>query len=131
MAQAAAGTASQEQLAITRANYAQGRQNWAQATAGLNALAGEYNPNAIAGQATTATQGAFQDATKIQEMQNQKFADIAGGLTALATGPIGGAIGGGIKSLFSSAPQVGTPSYNVPGSSSFQPFDLSQGFQPE
>jgi len=98
LAQGAASQASQEQLAITRANYAQGRQNWAQATAGLNALAGEYNPNAVASQATTATQGAFQDATKVQEMQNQKLAGI-GGLVASAIPFVGGGISAGLQNL--------------------------------
>ena len=107
LAQGAASQASQEQLAITRANYAQGRQNWAQATAGLNALAGEYNPNAIAGQATTATQGAFQDATKIQEMQNQAVAGI-GGLVASAIPFAGKGIAGGLSNLASGGAEAGS-----------------------
>lgn len=86
LASSAASELSQEELGITRANYAQGRSNWSQATAGLNALAGEYNPNAIAGEATGANQSAFSEATKIQEMQNQKEQAIAGGITSLAMG---------------------------------------------
>lgn len=100
LATAAANQQSQEQLAVTQANYATGRQNWQQATAGLNALVGEYNPNAIAGQATGATQGAFQDQTKVQDMKNQEVASIVGGITGLATGGLSG-IASGIKGLFS------------------------------
>jgi hypothetical protein len=93
LATAAANQQSQEQLAVTQANYATGRQNWQQATAGLNALVGEYNPNAIAGQATGATQGAFQDQTKVQDMKNQEVASIVGGITGLATGGLMGGLG--------------------------------------
>ncbi len=107
LASSAAQEASQEELAVTRANYAQGRQNWSQATAGLDALAGQYNPNAIAGEATGANTSAFGEATKIQEMQNQKEMAIAGGITSLAMGAAtfgagamgGGGFGGGLKAL--------------------------------
>jgi len=98
LATSAASELSQEQLGITRANYAQGRQNWQQATAGLNALAGEYNPNALASEASGANKSAFGEATQIQEMQNQMEAGIAGGITSLAGAAVG-ALGGGIGNL--------------------------------
>jgi hypothetical protein len=98
LASSAASELSQEELGITRANYAQGRQNWSQATAGLDALSGQYNPNAIAGEATGANASAFGEATKVQEMQNQKEQAIAGGIASLAMGAAtfgAGAMGGG------------------------------------
>lgn len=94
LASAASNELSQEQLGITRANYAQGRQNWSQATAGLNALAGEYDPNAIAGESNSANSSAFGEATKVQEMQNEKEQAIAGGITSLAMGAASFGAGG-------------------------------------
>ena len=84
LATSAANQTSQEQLGITQANYNQGRQNWQNATAGLNALAQEYNPNAIAGEATNANQGAFGEASNIQQQENQEQSAIAGGIAGLA-----------------------------------------------
>jgi hypothetical protein len=98
LAASAANQMSSEQLGITNANYTQGRQNWSQATAGLNALAGEYNPGQIAGEANTANQSAFGEANQIQTMQNQKESAIAGGITSLAMDAAtfgAGAMGGG------------------------------------
>ena len=98
LAASAANELSGEQLNITRANYAQGRQNWSQATAGLDALAQQYNPNAIAGEATTANQNAFGEATKIQDMKNQEQAAIAGGIASIGMDAAtfgAGALGGG------------------------------------
>lgn len=86
---------SNEQLGITRANYAQGRQNWQQATtAGLNTLANEYNPNAIAGEATSANNSAFGQASQIQQMKNQKESAIAGGIASLAGSALTFGMGG-------------------------------------
>lgn len=107
IATAAANQQSGEQLAATEANYAQGRQNFGNATSGLNALSQEYNPNAIAGQATTAQNAAFGQETKIQDMKNQEVADIAGGIVGLGmdaatfgAGAMGGAgFQGGLKAL--------------------------------
>jgi hypothetical protein len=102
MASSAANQMSSEQLGITRANYGQGRENWREATAGLNALGQEYNPNAVAGEATSAGGQAFGEATKVQEMKNQKEMAIAGGITSLAAGvATGGAsfLAGGLGNL--------------------------------
>jgi hypothetical protein len=85
LASAAANQLSSEQLGITQANYATGRQNWQQATSGLNALAQEYNPTGIAGSANTATNNAFGSATQVQNEKNQEEADIAGGIVSLGT----------------------------------------------
>jgi hypothetical protein len=86
LASAGAAQASNEDLAITRANYDLGRQKWSAATAGLNALVGETNPGQFGSLATEANKTAFGEASQIQNMKNQKEADIAGGITALAGG---------------------------------------------
>ncbi len=102
VAAAAANQQSSEQLGATEANYAQGRQNWQQATAGLNALGQEYNPNAIAGEGNQANQSAFGQATKIQDMKNQEQASIAGGIAGLAMAPFTGGtslFGAGVGAL--------------------------------
>ena len=113
VATAGAQELSQEQLGITEAGYAQGRQNWAQATGGLEALARQYDPTAYAGQATSATGQAFGMADKIQQMKNQEQAGIAGGIASLAMAPFtggmslgglfkgGGTLGGGGANLSS------------------------------
>lgn len=86
IATAAAAQQSSENLAATEANYAQGRQNWQQATAGLQELGQQYNPSAIASEASGANQSAFGQADKIQQENNQLAKDIAGGITGLAGG---------------------------------------------
>ena len=95
LATAGANELSNAQIGITEANYNQGRTNYNNATSGLNALAQEYNPNAIAGETTSANQGAFGEETKIQDMKNQEVASIAGGITSLA----GGFLSGGLSNL--------------------------------
>ena len=84
LASAAANASSQAKLGIVKANYDTGRSQWQSATAGLNALANAYNPNAIAGEAGGTLNSAFGDATQIQNMKNQEQAEIAGGITSLA-----------------------------------------------
>jgi hypothetical protein len=86
LASAAAAQSSNEDLAITKANYDLGRQNWLQATAGLNALVGETNPGQLGSLSLDANKNAFGEATQIQDMKNQEEASIAGGVTALAGG---------------------------------------------
>jgi hypothetical protein len=98
LASSAASEMSQEELGITRANYAQGRQNWQQATSGLHALAGQYDPTAFSGQAQSGFSSAFSMADEIAKQQSQKEAAIAGGISSLAMGGASfgaGALGGG------------------------------------
>jgi hypothetical protein len=83
LASSAANQLSQEQLGATEANYTQGRQNWQTATAGLNALAGEYNPGQFSGQAQSGFNSSFSMANQIQQQTNQEQADIAGGVVSL------------------------------------------------
>jgi hypothetical protein len=90
LASSAANQLSSEQLAITNQNYNLGRSNWQNATSGLNALAGEYNPNAIAGQASGANQSAAGQAKEINQENNQWQGELAGvitgGISALSGG---------------------------------------------
>lgn len=94
LASAAANELSQANIGITEANYGQGRQNWREATAGLNALAQEYNPNPAASGAQSGFGSAFGMYDKIQQEKNQKEAAIAGGITSLATGALTFGMGG-------------------------------------
>lgn len=82
---AAAGQLSQQELGITEADYATGRSNFNNAVSGEEALAGIYNPNQTAGLANQANNNAFGEATEINQEQSQMEADIAGGITSLAT----------------------------------------------
>src|SRR5258707_15868134 len=94
LASSAADQMSKEQLGITEANYATGRQNWKEATAGLNALANQYDPTGFSGQAQKGFDSALGMADKINQQNNHMTADIIGGITAL-----GGAAAGGIGNL--------------------------------
>jgi hypothetical protein len=105
-ANAAANQASQESLAITNANYAQGRANWQQAGGGLQQLQADYAPGQLA-QETSGAQGqAFNQADKVQEEKNQKEMAIAGGITSLASGLMGG-ISGGLGNLDTAGTSTG------------------------
>ncbi len=110
LAASAANQLSQQGLQITEANYAQGRNNWTQATNGLQTLAQQYNPNAIASNASNTLGSAFGEYNTIQQQKNQEQAEIAGGITSLAmdaatfgAGALAGGggfnLGGGLKSL--------------------------------
>ena len=112
LASASASQLSQEELGITQANYATGRQNFENAVSGEESLAGIYNPNGIASSATQANQNAFREATQINQEQNQEQADIFGGISSLATSalsflPKGGGGGGG------GAANAGSAGYDV------------------
>ena len=110
-ASAASGELASEQLGITEADYATGRQNFESAVAGEEGVAGQYNPVPTAGQATGADTAAFNEATQINQEQNQVEADIAGGVTSLAGGAIKGftgGFGGGGAPYGGSNGQIGT-----------------------
>lgn len=94
LASSAANAMSQAQLGITEANYGQGRKNWQEATAGLNTLAQDYNPNASASGAQSGFDSSFKMYDTIQQQKNQKEAAIAGGITSLATDALTFGMGG-------------------------------------
>jgi len=83
LATSAANESSKLSAGITEANYSQGRKNWQEATSGLNALAGEYNPTAFSGQAQSGFNSAFGMANTIAQQQSQEQASIAGGIASL------------------------------------------------
>lgn len=97
LASAAANQQSSEQMAITNANYGQGRQNWQEATAGLNALGQEYNPNALAGETTSTASAAYGEAQQDAMQGYQQFDDIASGIGDVLKG--GGALASGVAAL--------------------------------
>lgn len=76
---ASAGEAnkSNQLNALNEANYAQGRANAAQTAAGLNELAGRYNPAGYASEAVGAAGQSFQQADKIR---SESGAAMLGGL---------------------------------------------------
>lgn len=86
LASAAESDLSQEQLGITQANYAQGRANWQNALSGELSVSGQQNPLGYAGATTNANQAAFGEATTIQQMNNQKWSDILGGIASVGMG---------------------------------------------
>lgn len=106
LASAGANQMSQEQLGITNANYNQGRANFGNATAGLDALAQAYNPTGIANSANQSNSSAFGEADKINQENNQWESDVAG----LATGGIKAGLGflsGGLSNLDTTGSSTG------------------------
>ena len=96
VASAAQNTLSNEELGITEANYATGRQNWQNALAGEESVAAGEAPLGYATATTNSNKSAFGEATQINQESNQVFSDILGGITSIgaaATGLIG--LGGG------------------------------------
>lgn len=84
---ASAGQLANQQLGIQNANYAQGNANWQQANAGLAALNGQLSSQTtqLGSNANSAQGQAFTEADQIQQEKNQEQADIAGGITSLAS----------------------------------------------
>lgn len=91
-ASAAEGQLSNEELGITEANYATGRANFNSAVGAEEGVAGQFGSGASStmGGANEANKTAFGEATQIAQEQAQMEQDIAGGITSLATGAIGG-----------------------------------------
>jgi hypothetical protein len=86
LATSAADTMSNADLGITEANYSQGRSNFNNATAGLENVASQYNPNATAAAANTSSATAFGDAQANQAASNAWVGDLTG-----LVGGLGGA----------------------------------------
>jgi hypothetical protein len=82
---AAESNLSNEQLGITQANYAQGRQNWQTALAGEAGVASQTNPLGYAGQSTSSNQTAFNEANTINQQSNAEFGNILGAITGIAS----------------------------------------------
>jgi len=107
LASAAANEQSNADLAITNANYATGRQNWQQATAGLEALGQQYNPSSFGNLSNAGTEAAFKDQSQITQEQQAASASILGGITSLAGG-IPGIAGGLSRGISAIAPKADT-----------------------
>jgi hypothetical protein len=91
-ASAAEGQLSNEELGITEANYATGRSNFNNAVSAEEGVSGQFGSGAAStmGGATSANTTAFGEATQIAQEQAQEEADIAGGITSLASGGVSG-----------------------------------------
>jgi hypothetical protein len=88
----AAQNTSNTENQITEADYAQGRQNFQGAVGGLENVAQQYNPNATAGEATTAGGQAFSESSNINQQDNAWMGDLTGlvgGLGGAALGAYG------------------------------------------
>jgi hypothetical protein len=100
LASSAAGQLSGEELGITQADYAQGNQNFQQATGGLAALNNSYQTNSAGESGTSANKSAFGEADEIAQQEAQEDQAIAGGITSVAMGAATfGAAGGGMAGL--------------------------------
>jgi hypothetical protein len=98
LASSAAGQLSGEQLGITQADYAQGNQNYQQATGGLAALNNSYQTGSAGESGTSANKSAFGEADEIAQQQAQEDQAIAGGITSVGMDALtfgAGAAGGG------------------------------------
>lgn len=91
-ASAAEGQLSNEELGITEADYATGRSNFDKAVGAEEGVSGQFGSGASSTMsgANEANKTAFGESTQINQEQSQEEADIAGGITSLATGAIGG-----------------------------------------
>lgn len=87
----AAKTLSDEELGITQADYNQGRIEKQKNIAGLQALAGAYDPNNASGQSLQAGEQAFSQAKSNREASQAGWKALAGLGTSLATSFIPGA----------------------------------------
>lgn len=101
LASAAAGQTSNEELGITEANYAQGRQNYNNAVGEEESLAQIENPQSFGSLTQTAQGQSFNQADTIAQQQAQEEQAIAGGITSLAgvalTGGASALAGGGLS----------------------------------
>lgn len=108
IATSAAGQEASQQLGITQAGYATGRQNFLDASSALSGTAQMYNPLGYSGQASSANQNAFEDFNTINQ-ENQAaspwgaIGGILGGVAGSFLGPIGTALGSKVSSALGKA----------------------------
>lgn len=87
----AAEALSSNENQITEANYATGRANFEGAVGQLSGVANDYNPNALAGEATGANSSAANQEQQLTTEENawvQPVAGLIGGLGGAAIGKI-------------------------------------------
>ena len=94
----AAENLSNTENQITEANYAQGRQNFQSAEAGLFGAQSGYAPNATGALANQTNQTAFGEEQQIAQQQNAWVGDVAGLVGGLGGAAIGNLNVGPFKS---------------------------------
>ena len=104
LASNAAQTMSQQQLGITEANYAQGRQNFLNAISGQEKEITDLNPTQYGQLASNANAADFSQQKTIASQKQQEFGNILGTITGVASSFIPGgsafkAISGGLGNL--------------------------------
>lgn len=122
--QAALGAAQEEsaqQLGITEAGYAQGRQNFLAAASGEQQNAAMLNPTGYAGQATGAGQAAFGSQAQIWEQQQESspwniVGGVLGGAVQAGLGAFTGGIGTGAANMLRGGGFGINPPAPAPGS---------------
>jgi hypothetical protein len=121
LASSAANQMSNAGLAITNANYAQGRQNWQAATSQLENVGQMENPLGFAGAASGATQAGYSMQSANSNMAAQQFGEIAGGISGLVGAGMG--IATGMPGLGGGGGTPGGPVWNPTGgpSTEYQP----------
>ena len=116
LAASGAAQSSNQLLGIKQQGYEQGRQNYLTALGGLSGAAGMYNPTGYAGQATSSSQNAFNQATtNYNENLAQSPWNIVGGLAGGALSAFGGGLMGGLGTgLAKNILGGGGANYNTP-----------------
>ena len=95
LASSAAKNLGNQELGITEANYATGRQNYLEAANILGGVASQYNPTGYAGAATNAGSAAGTTANQIAQEQNSWLNAVIGGVSGLAGAAATAYAGGG------------------------------------
>lgn len=83
---AAESNLANEKLGIMQASYATGRQNWQNALAGEEAVAAGESPLGYASATNQSNQSAFNEATQINQENQQFTSDLLGGIANVFTG---------------------------------------------
>lgn len=100
LAENAANETSGELNKIDQADYAIGRQNYAEAASGLAGSTGTFNPaTSMAGAATSSGEAAANTANQIAQQDNSWVSSVTGALGGIA----GAALTGGMSTLGSGA----------------------------
>lgn len=118
IASASANQQAAQQLGITQAGYAQGRQNYLSAAGALGQVASMYNPQSYAGLAGQTGQQAFQMQDTVNK-ENQAaspwniVAPILGGLAGSFLGPIGSQLGSSLGGMMAGGGGGGSQSQDA------------------
>jgi hypothetical protein len=105
-ASAAANQLAAAENQIVQNNYATGRENFWQSTAGEQNLARAYNPAEYGNLASSANQEAFKDASQIQKEKGSVLGTI-GKIAGAVAGPALGFLTGGLSNLGGAGTSLG------------------------